>query len=176
MTERRRITGFSNETLIFDAGWSSGGERHEGTYVVRVAPTGYTLFPDATFDTQHRALRLIAEHTSIPVPQVRWLEEDPAVLGAPFFVMVNPDLPARTLADLVRLARETPGGLDYGTSGAGGINHFMAQLMDPLAAMMQSLGNPQVMPELKQTIVDGVMREAAGPMAGMNIPGMPKLF
>jgi carnitine 3-dehydrogenase len=46
--------------------------------------------------------------------------------------------------------------------GAGGINHFMEQLMDPLAAMMQTLGNPQVTPELKQTIVDGVMREAAG--------------
>jgi 3-hydroxyacyl-CoA dehydrogenase len=46
--------------------------------------------------------------------------------------------------------------------GAGGINHFMKQLMDPLAAMMQTLGNPQVTPELKQTIVDGVTREAAG--------------
>jgi hypothetical protein len=38
----------------------------------------------------------------------------------------------------------------------------MEQLMDPLAAMMQTLGNPQVTPELKHTIVDGVMREAAG--------------
>lgn len=46
---------------------------------------------------------------------------------APFFVMVNPALPARDLADLVRLARETPGGLDYGTSGAGGINHFVTE-------------------------------------------------
>src|SRR5260370_39214776 len=47
--------------------------------------------------------------------------------------------------------------------GAGGIKHFMEQLMDPLAAMMQTLGNPQVTPDIKQTIVDGVMREAAGP-------------
>ena len=46
--------------------------------------------------------------------------------------------------------------------GAGGIKHFMEQLMDPLAAMMKTLGNPQVTPELKQTIVDGVMREAGG--------------
>ena len=46
---------------------------------------------------------------------------------APFFVMVHPDLPARNVADLVRLARETPGGLDYGTSGAGGINHFVTE-------------------------------------------------
>ena len=46
--------------------------------------------------------------------------------------------------------------------GAGGINHFMEQLMDPLAAMMQTLGNPSVTTELKQTIIDGVMREAGG--------------
>jgi carnitine 3-dehydrogenase len=46
--------------------------------------------------------------------------------------------------------------------GTGGINHFMEQLMDPLAAMMKTLGNPDVTPELKQTIVDGVMREAGG--------------
>jgi tripartite-type tricarboxylate transporter receptor subunit TctC len=46
---------------------------------------------------------------------------------APFFVMVHPDLPARNISDLVRLARETPGGLDYGTSGAGGINHFVTE-------------------------------------------------
>jgi carnitine 3-dehydrogenase len=30
--------------------------------------------------------------------------------------------------------------------GAGGIDHFMEQLMDPLAAMMKTLGNPQVTP------------------------------
>jgi 3-hydroxyacyl-CoA dehydrogenase len=46
--------------------------------------------------------------------------------------------------------------------GAGGINHFMEQLMDPLVAMMKTLGDPDVTPELKQTIVDGVLREAAG--------------
>jgi 3-hydroxyacyl-CoA dehydrogenase len=46
--------------------------------------------------------------------------------------------------------------------GAGGIKHFMEQLMDPLAAMMKTLGDPKVTPELKQTIVDGVIREAGG--------------
>jgi carnitine 3-dehydrogenase len=46
--------------------------------------------------------------------------------------------------------------------GAGGIQHFMEHLMDPLAAMMKTLGDPDVTPELKQTIVDGVTREAAG--------------
>ena len=46
--------------------------------------------------------------------------------------------------------------------GPGGINHFMEHLMDPLAAMMKTLGDPDVTPTLKQTIIDGVTREAAG--------------
>src|SRR6201997_1708172 len=46
--------------------------------------------------------------------------------------------------------------------GAGGIKHFMDHLMDPLQGMMKALGTPNITPELKQTVVDGVMREAAG--------------
>jgi len=45
--------------------------------------------------------------------------------------------------------------------GAGGINHLMEPLMDPLTGMMKALGNPQITPQLKQTIIDGVTREAA---------------
>jgi 3-hydroxyacyl-CoA dehydrogenase len=45
--------------------------------------------------------------------------------------------------------------------GEGGIQHFMEHLMDPLAVMMKNLGNPQVTNELKQTIIKGVMQEAA---------------
>src|SRR5712692_10541109 len=45
--------------------------------------------------------------------------------------------------------------------GAGGINHFMEHLMDPLESMWKALGNPQVTPQLKQTIIEGVTQEAA---------------
>jgi 3-hydroxyacyl-CoA dehydrogenase len=44
--------------------------------------------------------------------------------------------------------------------GEGGIRHFMEHLMDPLAAMMKTLGNPELTSELKQTITQGVLREA----------------
>src|SRR5216683_1557738 len=45
--------------------------------------------------------------------------------------------------------------------GAGGIQHFMEHLMDPLAEMFKALGNPEVAAQLKQTIADGVLKEAA---------------
>jgi 3-hydroxyacyl-CoA dehydrogenase len=44
--------------------------------------------------------------------------------------------------------------------GPGGINHYMEHLMDPLAGLMNVLGTPNVTPELKQTVTDGVMRMA----------------
>jgi carnitine 3-dehydrogenase len=46
--------------------------------------------------------------------------------------------------------------------GQGGIQHFMDHLMDPLAAMMKTLGTPEITPQLKQTIVDAVLKEAGG--------------
>jgi carnitine 3-dehydrogenase len=44
--------------------------------------------------------------------------------------------------------------------GEAGIRHFMEHLMDPLAASWKTLGNPQMTAELKQTITEGVLREA----------------
>jgi carnitine 3-dehydrogenase len=46
--------------------------------------------------------------------------------------------------------------------GAGGIKHFMDHLMPPLEGMMKALGTPKITPELKQKVINGVMREAAG--------------
>jgi aminoglycoside phosphotransferase (APT) family kinase protein len=82
-------TGFSNETLIVDLAYTRGGTACTDSYVVRVAPTGYTLFPDAAFDVQYDVMRALAEHTPVPVPAVHWYEKDPGVLGAPFFVMTE---------------------------------------------------------------------------------------
>jgi carnitine 3-dehydrogenase len=44
--------------------------------------------------------------------------------------------------------------------GEGGIRHFMEQLMDPLAALIKTLGTPDITPQLKQTVVDAVLKEA----------------
>ena len=46
--------------------------------------------------------------------------------------------------------------------GQGGIEQFMANLMDPMAAAWSTLGDPELTPELKQKIVDGLLEEARG--------------
>ncbi len=79
-------TGFSNETLLFDATWSDAGEEHRAGLVARLAPTTHTVFPEPGFERQQVAMAALAP-TDVPVPRLRWSEPDPAVLGAPFFVM-----------------------------------------------------------------------------------------
>jgi 3-hydroxyacyl-CoA dehydrogenase len=46
--------------------------------------------------------------------------------------------------------------------GAGGIHHFMEHLMPPLEGMMKGLQMPDITPALKQTVIDGVLKEARG--------------
>src|SRR6202051_3831288 len=44
--------------------------------------------------------------------------------------------------------------------GPGGIHHFMEHIMGPMETWMKALGTPNITPELKQTVADGVSREA----------------
>lgn len=88
-------TGFSAETLIFDAEWHDGGRWQRGSYVAKVAPTGHQIFPQPRFDEQYQLLKILAG-TAVAVPQVHWYEPDPAVLGAPFLVMSRADGQAPT--------------------------------------------------------------------------------
>jgi aminoglycoside phosphotransferase (APT) family kinase protein len=90
------FTGFSNETLIFDATWTEAGERRSAGYVIRVKPTVHTIFLESDFDSQYRVIRALAEHSDVPLPPVHWFEDDESVLGAPFFVMgkVEGNVPA----------------------------------------------------------------------------------
>src|ERR1700685_4146048 len=44
--------------------------------------------------------------------------------------------------------------------GPGGIHHYMEHLMGPLTGLMKTLGTPDVSEDLKQSIVDGVLRES----------------
>ncbi|MEF7614043.1 tripartite tricarboxylate transporter substrate binding protein [Aquincola sp. MAHUQ-54] len=47
----------------------------------------------------------------------------------PYALLVHPDVPARTLKELLELARKEPGKLSYGTPGTGGPNHVAMELL-----------------------------------------------
>ena len=85
------FTGFSNETLLFDAEWTAEGERHRQGMVARVKPTAYTIFLESVFEEQYRVMEALGRRSDVLVPPVVGYESDESVLGAPFFVMQKID-------------------------------------------------------------------------------------
>ncbi|MEM9464322.1 MAG: phosphotransferase family protein [Actinomycetota bacterium] len=98
--------GMSSESLFFDAEWAG----RSGSFVARVAPAASDVPVFRTYDLekQHRLIALVAEHSDVPVPELRWLETDTAHLDQPFFVMakvdgrVPPDIPPYAIGGWVR--------------------------------------------------------------------------
>ncbi|MCX5241523.1 phosphotransferase family protein [Streptomyces prunicolor] len=78
--------GMSSETLLFDIDHPEP-PLHACALRLAADPSAYTVFPVYDLPRQFRTMRLVADRTDLPVPAVRWLEEDPGPLGAPFFVM-----------------------------------------------------------------------------------------
>ena len=88
----------------------------------RAAPDGHLLLMagHSTLAVPRRSSTFDAARDLAPVAQV-------AVL--PFVLVVPTDLTARSLADLIALARAQPGGLNAGTSGVGGLQHLAVELL-----------------------------------------------
>jgi len=49
--------------------------------------------------------------------------------NAPFMLLVNPALPIRSVADLIKVAKERPGELSYGSAGPGSPQHLSMELL-----------------------------------------------
>ena len=94
----------------------------------RRTPDGYTLliatsslainpslYPDAGYDPKKdfAAVGLIA--------------------SSPNLVLVNPSVPAQSIADLIALAKSEPGGLNFASTGTGTSTHLSAELFAAMA-------------------------------------------
>jgi len=78
--------GLSSETYLFDINWEEDGEWMSRGVVMRAAPRGAGVFPEYELGHQFRIMQILAQ-TDIPVARMLWLEEDPSVIGVPFFLM-----------------------------------------------------------------------------------------
>jgi tripartite-type tricarboxylate transporter receptor subunit TctC len=55
------------------------------------------------------------------------------IAGVPNILVVNPGVPARSLSELVALAKSKPGTLNYASSGNGSLPHLAAELFKSMA-------------------------------------------
>ena len=94
-------------------------------YVARSAPDGYTLL--FTNPSSHTLPTLTDPHPTFdPVADFAPIARTGIVA---FFLVVRPDLPVKTVGDLVAYAHAHPGKLNFANSGFGSSSHFAAALL-----------------------------------------------
>jgi len=87
--------------------------------VAAAAPDGYTILYNTSSlllgSMLYKAVKFDPLKDFVPIARTA---------GTPLVVTVNPQVPAKTLAEFVALARARPGQLNYASSGAGVIDHL----------------------------------------------------
>lgn len=102
-----------------------GGGSNIGTeQVVRAAPDGYTLLvstiANATNMSVYKKLNYDTQKDLTPIVQF---------MASPSVLVVNPKVPARTLQELLALAKSQPGKLNYASTGVGGSPHLAGEML-----------------------------------------------
>jgi tripartite-type tricarboxylate transporter receptor subunit TctC len=93
--------------------------------VMKALPDGYTLLMAST-----GALMAVSTAAAGDGPFDVNRVLTPIAIGAapPYLLVVNPKLPVASTADLIRLAKQKPEGLTYGSSGVGAASHLSGLL------------------------------------------------
>ena len=79
-------TGFSSETLLFEARWRERGAERREKLVARIEPRGFNVFPTYDLTVQYRLMSALAK-TGVPVPAMREHDWQGEALGAPCYLM-----------------------------------------------------------------------------------------
>jgi tripartite-type tricarboxylate transporter receptor subunit TctC len=98
--------------------------------VARSTPDGYTLL----FVPSTLALNTVM-YKKVSYDPVRDFAPITLAAVAPNVLVVNPKVPAQSVAELIALARQRPGQLTYGTPGIGTSPHMAMELLKSLAGI-----------------------------------------
>jgi tripartite-type tricarboxylate transporter receptor subunit TctC len=91
-------------------------------------PDGYTLI------LHHVSLAFNASYyRKLPYDTLKDFAPITLVATQPFLVVVHPALPVKSIKELIALAKSRPGGISYGTGGAGSGPHMSAELLKLVA-------------------------------------------
>ena len=99
------------------------------TAVARSAPDGGTLL----FNT---SIQVILPHLmKLPYDTLKDFTPIGQINSIPFILVVNKDLPLRSVAELVAYAKAHPGKLNFATNSSGGASHLAAEQFKKLAGI-----------------------------------------
>jgi tripartite-type tricarboxylate transporter receptor subunit TctC len=90
----------------------------------RALPDGYTLvMSTVAFTTTYTV------HAKLPYHPVDSFSPIARVASSPYILVVSPQLPAKSVKELIELARSRPGKLNYGSPGNGTAQHLTTELL-----------------------------------------------
>ncbi len=122
-----KLREYLGTTVVIDNRGGAGGAI--GSELVAKAPAdGYTI------------LMVSASHVinpsmvkKLPYDTVKEFAGISLVADVPTVLVVHPSLPARTLQELIAVAKERPGKLHFGSSGIGTVGHLSGELLNSVA-------------------------------------------
>jgi tripartite-type tricarboxylate transporter receptor subunit TctC len=79
-----------------------------------------------------------AVYKSLPYDPVKDFVPITMTTGYPYVMVVNAELPAKTLKEFVALAKSKPGAMNYGSTGVGAANHLVAELFNSKAGIQMT--------------------------------------
>ncbi|RJG46064.1 tripartite tricarboxylate transporter substrate binding protein [Mesorhizobium sp. DCY119] len=109
---------------------SSGGGTVAAAEVAHAAPDGYTLIIAAGSTIVYTPLM-----SKVDFDTIKDFEAVTLVATLAPVLVVNKELPVKTMADFVALAKSRPGELTYASAGSGSASHLAAELMKNLAGI-----------------------------------------
>ena len=96
----------------------------------RSAPDGHTLLMTASTLVLNSVL-----YKKVPYDPVKDFAPITIAATAPNILIVNANVPAKTTAELIALAKQKPGALSYGTPGIGTSPHLCMELLKYMAGI-----------------------------------------
>ena len=122
-----KLTEYLGQTVVVDnragAGTTIGIDN-----VAKAAPDGYTVLVTPTT----LALNLWM-YTKLPYDAIRDLAPLTQIAAVPNALVVHPSVPARSVAELMALAKKQPGEINAGSAGIGTSPHLSLELFKHLA-------------------------------------------
>jgi tripartite-type tricarboxylate transporter receptor subunit TctC len=100
--------------------------------VLNAEPDGYTLLMASTGALMAASSTMAGDG---PFDVTKYLAPITVAAAPPYLLVINPKVPAKTAADLVRLSREKPESLTYGSSGTGAASHLSGVLFESEAGV-----------------------------------------
>jgi tripartite-type tricarboxylate transporter receptor subunit TctC len=99
--------------------------------VARAPADGYTLM----LGTNTTLAVVPALKEKIPYDPIRDYEHISLMSSSPYLLVVNPSFPAKSVKDLIALAKAKPGAINYASPGHGTSNHLSFELLKWMAGI-----------------------------------------